>query len=49
MRLALMAECGVNALEHWQVRGGSALEGVLLRRPMLLICSVFDWRLSRFG
>jgi type II secretory pathway predicted ATPase ExeA len=49
MRLSLMAQCGIQVLEDWEADSGAPLEGILLRRFLVLICSVYDWRLARFG
>ncbi|MEY4577827.1 MAG: hypothetical protein RL701_2530 [Pseudomonadota bacterium] len=49
MRLSLTAECGSGVLEHWRTHAGTPYEGILLRRVVLLVCSVYDWRLARFG
>ena len=49
MRLSLTAECGVRAIEHWRAAQGSPREGLLLRRVVLLVCSVYDWKLAGFG
>lgn len=49
MRLSLTADCADAAITHWQSIGGSARAGILLRRTLLLVCSVYDWQLSRHG
>jgi tetratricopeptide (TPR) repeat protein len=49
MRISLQVECAQNALEYWQAQGGSPRDGILLRRLVLLSCSVSDWSLARFG
>ena len=46
MRLSLMAECTLRALEYWQANAGTPLEGIVLRRMLVLICSVYDWGLT---
>lgn len=46
MRLSLMAECTLRALEHWRAHGGTPLDGLMLRRTLVLMCSVYDWALT---
>jgi len=49
MRLSLMAECGNGVLAHQPATHTAPRDAVLLRRPLLLICSVFDWKLADHG
>jgi tetratricopeptide (TPR) repeat protein len=49
MRLSLTADCADAALAHWKSIGGGPRGGLLLRRTLLLVCSVYDWQLSRHG
>jgi serine/threonine-protein kinase len=49
MRVSLSAECAQRALEHWQRVGGSPRDGILVRRTLLVLCSVYDWSLARHG
>jgi hypothetical protein len=49
MRVSVNAECAQNALAHLQTVGGTPKEAILLRRLLLLTCSVYDWSLARFG
>jgi hypothetical protein len=49
MRVSLNAECALTALEHWQAHGGTTLDGLVLRRHLLIVCPVYDWSLARFG
>ncbi len=46
MRLSLMAECTLRALEYWQANAGTPLDGIVLRRIVALSCSVYDWGLT---
>lgn len=49
MRVSLQSECARRALTDWETHGGSAREGVTLRQMLLLVSSVYDWSLARFG
>jgi tetratricopeptide (TPR) repeat protein len=49
MRVSVSADCARAALADWQAHGGSPAEGVLLRRLLVLVCSVYDWSLARYG
>jgi hypothetical protein len=46
MRLSLLAECILRALEYWQASAGTPLDGIVLRRMLVLICPVWDWGLA---
>jgi tetratricopeptide (TPR) repeat protein len=45
MRLSLIAECTLRALEYWQANAGTPLDGIVLRRILALSCSIYDWGL----
>jgi len=49
MRISVSARCAQDALLHWQAHGGTAREGLLLRRLLLFTSSVYDWSLARSG
>jgi len=49
MRVSVSAQCSLNALAHFERHGGSAREGIILRRLLLMTCSVYDWSCARFG
>jgi hypothetical protein len=49
MRVSVTTQCGIRALAHYEGHGGSPREGVLLRRVLMLACSVYDWSNSRVG
>jgi tetratricopeptide (TPR) repeat protein len=49
MRLSMQAEAGESALALCEQLGGAPLDAVLIRRPLLLICSVYDWHIARYG
>jgi tetratricopeptide (TPR) repeat protein len=49
MRISVSTECARHALAHWQQHGGTPLEAIMLRRLLVLTCSVYDWSLAREG
>ena len=49
MRLSLLAECILHAFEYWQANAGTPLDGIVLRRMLVLMCSVYDWGLTKFA
>jgi hypothetical protein len=49
MRISISAACSLTALEHWQAGRDPQREAISLRRQLVLICSVYDWSLARFG
>ena len=49
LRTAPVAECALHALELWKQTSGPVRDGILLRRSLLLACSVYDWSLARCG
>ncbi len=49
MRISVTAQCAQAALLSWQREGGSPRDGILLRRLLLLVCSVYDWSLMQHG
>jgi hypothetical protein len=46
MRLSLMAECTLRALQYWRANPSAPVDGIVLSRMLLLMCSVYDWGLS---
>lgn len=49
LRTSQVAECALHALAFWKQAGGPVRDGILLRRSLLLACSVYDWSLARCG
>jgi tetratricopeptide (TPR) repeat protein len=49
MRVSVTAETCLNALAQWRVQGGSARDGIRLRRMLLMTCSVYDWSMALLG
>jgi hypothetical protein len=49
MRLSIGSEVGREALAHYEAHGGSPREGILLRRMLMVMCSVYDWSNARVG
>jgi hypothetical protein len=49
MRISVSASCALTALEHWQAGRDPLHDAIILRKQLVLICSVYDWKLARFG
>ena len=49
MRVSVSADVAEKALAHWQASGGPPSEGILLRRMLMLTCSVYDWSAAHHG
>ena len=49
IRISVTAACAQLALEHFEQHGGSPRDGILLRRLLLVVCSVYDWSFSAYG
>ena len=49
MRVSLSSDCGRVLHEDWRKTGGSPLEGIVIRRLLLMVCAVYDWSLAEFG
>jgi len=49
MRISVSTECACRALAHWREHGGTPLEAIMLRRLLVLTCSVYDWSLAHEG
>jgi eukaryotic-like serine/threonine-protein kinase len=49
MRVSMQSECAQRALADWEKHGGSPREAITLRQLLLMVSSVYDWSLARFG
>lgn len=49
LRVSVAAACASRQLEHFAQRGGARSDGIVLRRMLMITCSVADWRVARVG